>query len=78
MANDLLLYFWIGIIMNRKLTKLEIWMENNPLLFVMQVFFFIILLFVLGLAFYLIVEKGFQADDEMEEIRMTQFMEEIK
>jgi len=78
MANDLLLYFWIGIIMNRKLTKLEIWMENNPLLFVMQVFFFIILLFVLGLAFYLIIEKGFQADDEMEEIRMTQFMEEIK
>ena len=78
MANDLLLYFWIGIIMNRKLTKFEIWMENNPLLFVMQVFFFIILLFVLGLAFYLIVEKGFQADDEMEEIRMTQFMEEIK
>ena len=78
MANDLLLYFWIGIIMNRKLTKLEIWMENNPLLFVMQVFFLIILLFVLGLAFYLIIEKGFQADDEMEEIRMTQFMEEIK
>ena len=78
MGNDLLLYFWIGIIMNRKLTKLEIWMENNPLLFVMQVFFLIILLFVLGLAFYLIIEKGFQADDEMEEIRMTQFMEEIK
>jgi len=78
MGNDLLLCLWISIIMNRKLTKLEIWMENNPLLFVMQVFFLIILLFVLGLAFYLIIEKGFQADDEMEEIRMTQFMEEIK
>ena len=76
MDNDLLLCLWIGIIMNRRLTKLEIWLKNFPI--EVQVILTILTLFVLGLLTYVIIEKGFQADDEMETTRTTQFMEQTK
>ena len=76
MGNDLLLCLWIGIIMNRRLIHLEIWLKNFPI--EGQVILAILTLFVLGLLTYVIIEKGFQADDEMETTRTTQFMEQTK
>ena len=62
--------------MNRKLTKFEIWLKNFPI--EVRVILAILTLFVLGLLTYVIIEKGFQADDEMETTRTTQFMEQTK
>ena len=76
MGNNFVLFFWIGIIMNRKLTKFEIWLKNFPI--EVRVILAILTLFVLGLLTYVIIEKGFQADDEMETTRTTQFMEQTK